>query len=29
LFLKDMLHMNPDGYAIWTKAVRAALGLKE
>ena len=29
LFLKDMLHMNADGYAIWTKAVRAALEAKD
>lgn len=29
LFLKDMLHMNADGYAIWTKTVRAALGVKD
>ncbi|MCY3023257.1 MAG: SGNH/GDSL hydrolase family protein [Planctomycetota bacterium] len=28
LFLKDMLHMNADGYAIWTRIVKAALGAK-
>ncbi|PWV56776.1 GDSL-type esterase/lipase family protein [Chitinophaga sp. S165] len=25
LFVEDMLHMNPDGYAIWQKAVRPHL----
>lgn len=28
LFGKDMLHMNADGYAIWTKKVKEALGVK-
>lgn len=25
LFLQDNLHMNPDGYAIWTRIIKAAL----
>jgi lysophospholipase L1-like esterase len=25
LFVGDMLHMNPDGYAIWNKAVKKYL----
>lgn len=28
IFLKDDLHMNPKGYAIWTKIVREKLGLR-
>ncbi len=27
IFLNDRLHMNPEGYAIWTRVMRAALGL--
>ena len=28
LFIEDKLHMNPEGYKIWTKVLRKSMGLK-